>query len=188
MGYFPLFIDLSGVPVLVVGGGNIAARRVQVMLDFGADVTVVAPDILPQIQRLCDHSFSAGDETGKEKRQPHKEEEELDGSGRKGRLLLRRRPFLPSDVDGMRIVLAATDDPSVNRLAIETGRSAGALCNRADKKEECDFYFPSVVHRCGVTVGICSGGASPSTTKGVRMQIEDVLRSMETGSMETYKK
>lgn len=187
MGYFPLFIDLSGVPVLVVGGGHIAARRVQALLDFGADVTVVAPDILPQIQRLCDHSFSAGDETGKEKRQPHKEEV-LDGSGRKGRLMLCRRPFILSDADGMRIVLAATDDPAVNGQVVEAGRAVGALCNRADKKEECDFYFPSIVGRCGVTVGICSGGASPSTTKGVRMQIEDVLRSMETGSMETYKK
>lgn len=188
MGYFPLFIDLAGVPVLVVGGGHIAARRVRALLDFGADVTVVAPDILPQIQHLCDRSFSAGDETGKEKRETRKEETAADGSGRKGRLMLCRRPFILSDADGMRIVLAATDDPAVNGQVVEAGRAVGALCNRADKKEECDFYFPSIVRRCGVTVGICSGGASPSTTKGVRMQIEDVLRSMETGSMETYKK
>lgn len=96
-----------------------AARRIAVLLDFGCNVTVVSPACLPALEELA----------------------------ASGRIRWIRRGYQPGDCAGARIALIAADDPEVNRLAAEEARRAGALVNRADAPEDCDFYFPGIVTR-----------------------------------------
>ena len=104
--YFPLFIDLTGKKILVAGGGAIALRRVRTLLRFGADIHVIAPEFCEEMERL-----------EKEKK-----------------ITAKHREYRSGDIDGMQIVLAATDDRAVNRRIREDCQSAGIMVNVADDR------------------------------------------------------
>ena len=148
--YFPMFVDISQKEILVVGGGKIAARRIRTLLDFTVHITVITPALDEKLRQYADlETFRWV-----------------------------QRKYRESDITGSDkpdIVLAATGDTEVNAEIGRLCRSLGICVNVADKKEMCDFYFPSIVKTEEVVIGINSGGANPGATKRTREKIEEWL-------------
>ncbi len=147
MNRLPLFLDLSDQPCLVIGGGDVAARKITSLVDVGARVTVVAPVIGDTAAELAE---------------------------RHG-LEVVRREFGPSDVRGRLLVIAATDDAGVNRAAFAACRERRVLINTVDDAALSTAIFPSIVDRGPVTVAVSTGGASPTLARRIREQIETLL-------------
>lgn len=142
--HFPMFIDLTGRKILVAGGGKIALRRVHTLLRFGAEVHVTAPVFCEEMKIL----------------------------EQKNMIKAKHRDYRTDDVEGMDIVLAATDDREVNRRIWSDCRSAGVMVNTADDRSLCDFYFPSVVMTEDTVIGISGSGSNHTKVKEMRVQIE----------------
>ncbi len=127
---YPLGLRLTGRRVLVAGGGNVAQRRVPALLAAGAQVLLIAPELTPTLQDLADT----------------------------GRVTWRCRPLHATDVDGVWLVVAATDDPAANRLASEAAESARVFCVRADDAAAATAWTPTVVRHDELTVAVLGGG------------------------------
>lgn len=145
--YFPMFIDLTDKKILVAGGGTIALRRIRTLLKFRADIRVIAPELCEELAQL---------EEG-------------------GKIAAERREYRTSDIDGVYIVLAATDDHEVNRRIWEECRAAGVTVNVADDRSLCDFYFPSIVMTEDTVIGINCGGEDHAKVKETRIKIEEMF-------------
>lgn len=128
--FFPMFVDLSRRRVLVVGGGRIAARRIKTLVQFCPSVTVVAPELHPDIAALADA----------------------------GRVAAWRRPYRESDLDGVGLALACTGDGDLNAAVAAACRARGIPVNNAGDKGDCDFLFPGVARRDALVVGVTAGG------------------------------
>ena len=145
--YFPVFIDMAGRNVLIAGAGKIALRRVRTLLQFGAQIRVIAPE-------FC---------------------EELEELEKAGRIHTEHRAYQPGDIQSETFVIAATNSREVNRQIWEECRSKGIPVNTTDDRALCDFYFPSVVMTEEAVIGISSGGDAPGRTKEIRRKIEETL-------------
>jgi len=145
--YFPAFLDLRGRSCLVVGGGDIALRKVRLLTSAGARITLVAPEFSQAMTRF---------------------------SGENGHKLV-VRPFRPSDVLGHWLVVSATGIPSVERCVYEKATDAGIFCNGVDDIENCSFITPAIVDRSPIVVAVSSGGAAPVLARKIREQIERML-------------
>ncbi|MBI4574143.1 MAG: bifunctional precorrin-2 dehydrogenase/sirohydrochlorin ferrochelatase [candidate division NC10 bacterium] len=145
--FYPMMVDVAGRRCLIVGGGPVAERKVTLLLECGADVEVVSPTASPRLTALATV----------------------------GRLRLRRRPVRPADLAGAFLVVAATDDPQVNRDVAERARRAGGLVNVADDPGACSFLVPAVVRRGDLTVAISTGGGSPALAKKLRQRLERTI-------------
>ena len=144
MDYLPLFLELKDRPCLLVGGGEIAQRKLDLLLRAGADVEIVAPELGEGTQALA--SAHA--------------------------LTVHPRPFATEDVNGRYLVVAATDDPVVNAAVFEAGNAAHTLVNSVDQPEISSAIFPAVVDRSPVQIAISTGGSSPTLARVVRGWIE----------------
>ncbi len=140
---YPLLLDLEGRPVLVVGGGPVAARKVAGLLEAGARVTVVAPEACPELRERID----------------------------RGEVRWVPRGFEPGDLEGTVLAFVATSDPGVNRHATREARSRGVWVNAADDPGGSDFHVPAVVRRGRLTVAVATAGASPEAAAWVRDRI-----------------
>lgn len=145
--YYPIAIDLTDKKALVVGGGAVALRKIEALIEFGARVSVVAPCITQDIIDL----------------------------GGCGRVIINQRGYEPSDMKGCALVIAATDDREVNSQVSHDANSAGLLVNVVDDPEFCSFIMQSVVRRGDLTISIGTGGKSPALAKFVRKKIEDAI-------------
>jgi len=144
MRHYPVFLDLQGRRVLVVGAGKVALRKTKGLLEAGAHVTVVAPQSLPDFDTLPLH--------------------------------LVRRTFRPSDLDGVLLVFAATNDRRVNRRIRLAAQRRGILANIADSASECDFIVPARLQRDDVHIAISTGGKSPRVSAELRRKLDEILR------------
>ena len=142
--YYPAFLSIQDRPCLVVGGGQIAERKVKGLLDAEARITVVSPTVTPRLQRRID----------------------------KGQVTHLPREFQSSDLDGFYLLIAATDDMPLNRKVGIEGRNLGLIVNVVDDTPYCDFIAPSIVRRGDITFAISTGGASPALARWLRRQIE----------------
>jgi siroheme synthase-like protein len=147
---------LAGYPVnllvrsrrcVVVGAGRIAARKIEALLDAGADVTVVAPHIGDAVQAWRDA----------------------------GRLTVHERAFTPADLDDAWLATTATDDPAVNRTVFEAGEERRVWVNSADDPANCSFTLMSVVRRGDVVVTVGTGGRSPALAAWLRARLHEEL-------------
>ena len=138
---YPVNLVLDGRSCLVVGGGKVALRKVQGLLDCGGRVTVVAPSIDPELR------------------------------ARPGVTLL-ERAWRPDDLDGMWLVIAATDDSAVNAAVYAEGERRGVWVNGADDPANCSFTLPSVVRRGDLQVTVSTGGRSPALATWLRRRLE----------------
>ncbi len=145
--FYPAFIDLGNRPVLVVGGGAVAERKVETLLETGALVTVVSPEITEQLQN---HANSK-------------------------RIMIRQRGFIPSDMDGVALVISATDDPSTQTEVASIAASKNILVNTVDKPELCTFIVPAILRRGDLTIAISTSGKSPSLAAELRVRLDRVL-------------
>jgi siroheme synthase-like protein len=144
---WPVNLIVRGRRVVVVGAGRIAARKVEPLLDLGADIVVVAPN--------------AG--------------REITAWAAAGRLVLQARAFEPDDVEGAWLVVTATDDAAVNRAVHDAAETRRIFVNSADDPENCSFTLLSVVRRADVVVAIGTGGRSPALAKWLRRRLSDEI-------------
>lgn len=131
MAYFPMFVDMTERECLIVGGGNVAYRKVIVMLDFGAKVTVVAEDICDELRKLTIDDIAREDKTGSYT--ANKENNQTD-SDAADRITFIKRRFERKDCDGMEMVIAATDDNALNHEIAEYCKANGIMVNAVDQK------------------------------------------------------
>ena len=150
MDYLPLFYRIQDRPCLVVGGGEVAARKVSMLLRAGGRVSVVAPAI---------------DESG------------FRGILDDPQLELSRRSYQSSDLDQACLVVAATDDERLNLEIATAAKARELLVNVVDNPDLCNFIFPSIVDRDPVVVAVSSGGTSPVLARILRARIETLVPS-----------
>lgn len=144
MGYTPVFVEMSGRPCLVVGGGQVAQRRVERLLEAGAAVTIISPGLTPW----------------------------LTAQVRSGRLRHLQRPYAPGDLRGFSLVYAVTDDRELQGRISAEARDEGVLINVADAPELCSFIVPATVARGDLQIAISTGGASPALAGRLRSELE----------------
>jgi precorrin-2 dehydrogenase / sirohydrochlorin ferrochelatase len=145
MGYIPIFFDVTGRPCIVIGGGEVAARKVESLIEAGARVTVVSPRLSPPLQAAV----------------------------ARGLVTHIARDYAPGDIKGCVLVYAATDDPKLQRELAAEARALGIPINVADVPELCSFIAPAVVQRGALQVAISTGGASPAFAARIRRELED---------------
>ena len=141
---FPIFLDLTGATVLVVGNSDIAARRAEAVLRAGAKVMIAADKIEPPIQHLLVKS-------------------EVTWLG---------RSFEPNDVNGKRLVMVATENAALSTQISNISQAAGIPINVADSLSLCTFIMPAIVDRAPITAAISSGGVAPVLSRRVKTAIE----------------
>lgn len=153
MGYFPFLIDIEGKRGIIVGGGKVAARKVEKLLLFGPVLTVIAPAIeaCVRLQRKLLQQDAAA------------------------LLLLEERDFRMEDLIGADFVVAATDDEALNGRIADYCRAEGILVNVVDDREKCTFFFPALVKDGPLTIGISTDGKSPAAASLVRQKIAGTL-------------
>ncbi|TJZ62670.1 precorrin-2 dehydrogenase/sirohydrochlorin ferrochelatase family protein, partial [Chitiniphilus eburneus] len=144
MDYFPLFLDLRAQPCLLVGGGEVALRKAQLLLAAGGHLTVVAPALCEGLAALREQN----------------------------RLVHRARRWQPDDLQGMRLAIAATDDTAINADVHHHCEAAGILVNVVDDPARCRFITPSIVDRSPLMIAISSGGNAPVLARLIRARIE----------------
>jgi precorrin-2 dehydrogenase/sirohydrochlorin ferrochelatase len=142
--YYPICLDMTRLPCLVVGGGSVGLRKVQVLLEVGARVRVVAPEAAPELRALADE----------------------------GRIELAQRPYAESDLEGIRLAFVATNDNELNRRITDEARERGILINVVDVPELCDFIVPAIVRRGSLLVAVSTEGACPAYAKRLRRRLE----------------
>src|SRR5262245_3756353 len=143
--YYPMFVDLRGKRCLVVGGGEIATRKVHGLLDADALVAVVSPKLSAALCALAAQGIIAH----------------------------QSRPFRADDVLGCTLVIGATDQPEVNLAVCRAAREHQVWVNIVDTPEACDFIAPAIVRRGALQVAISTGGHSPTLAKRIRMNLEE---------------
>ncbi len=144
MRYYPIFLDVRDRPCLVVGGGPVGARKAETLLDCGADVTVVSPETVDDIDKLAET----------------------------GRITLHKRPYAAADLEGRFLVVGATSDRTLNRQIHRDAENRNMLCNIADQPDVCNFILPSVIRRGDLALAVSTGGASPAFAKKLRRDLE----------------
>lgn len=183
MAYFPFMINIEDRRVLIAGGGTVAYRKVLSMLEFGACVTVVSPELCDELVRLhedmsgvCeteDRDFLTLAET-EDRDFPAMAETAATCVGA-DRLTIVRRRIEPCDIDGAFVVIMATDDSAVNHEIAELCKERNILVNVVDVKADCGFYFPAILRDGDVVIGVSTGGMSPMLAGAIKKDIAGSL-------------
>jgi uroporphyrin-III C-methyltransferase/precorrin-2 dehydrogenase/sirohydrochlorin ferrochelatase len=147
LSYFPTFFNLQAQPVLVVGGGEIALRKIGLLRRTGATIHVVAPDVAPALVALADS----------------------------GSVTLHRREFVPEDLCAMRLVIVATAQRATNRAIATLCEERGIPVNVVDDREASRFIVPAIVDRDPVLIAISTGGTSPVLARRLRERLEALI-------------
>jgi precorrin-2 dehydrogenase len=143
--HYPVNLIVEDRPCLVVGGGSVAARKVEGLLACGANVHVVALAVGSEVRALAPPvTFEA-------------------------------RAYRRGEVAAYRLVIAATDSPDVNRAVFTDGEAAGVWVNGADDPDNCSFTLPSVLRRGALLVTVSTGGRSPALASWLRLRLENEL-------------
>jgi len=145
--YFPIFADLKSKPVLVVGGGDIAARKIELLRRAGARVQVAARELCEELQALAD----------------------ID------QLEWLSTSFDEAQLDSVFLVIAATDDSELNARVFDAANQRHLLANVVDDQPKCSFIFPSIVDRSPLVVAISSSGTAPVLARLLREKLETLL-------------
>lgn len=144
MSYYPIFLDIRGRRCIVAGGGTVALRKVGLLLDHGAQVEVISPQLCAGISKL-----------------------DADGA-----VKVISREYESGDLAGAFVVIAATDDRSTNERISEEARERGILVNVVDVPKLCDFIVPSYLRRGDLTVAVSTNGKSPALARKIRSEME----------------
>lgn len=147
MAYFPAFIKFDDKKILIIGGGYVANEKLDHLLDFTNDITLVALDYSEENQKLIDEN----------------------------NLTHYKKAYEPSDIEGFDIVIAAIDDFDLQEEIYFETRGKNILCNCVDLKKYCDFIFPSYVKKGDLTIAISTSGTSPAMAKNLRIYLEKVI-------------
>jgi precorrin-2 dehydrogenase/sirohydrochlorin ferrochelatase len=145
--YYPLFLDITDKRCVVIGGGDVAERKVVRLLDFGASVIVVAKTLTNS----------------------------LDAMGKTGRIKHIDADYDKSFLDDAFLVIGATDRHDINAKISADGREKGILVNIVDEPDKCDFILPSLIKQGDLLIAISTGGKSPALAKKLREEMEQLF-------------
>ena len=144
MPYYPIFLDIKEKRCVVIGGGIVALRKVNMLLDHEAQVEVISPQLCPELSELAAN----------------------------GMVKAVLREYEPGDLQGAFVVVAATDDSQINEQVAREAMQQGILINVADIPELSNFIVPSYLRRGDVTVAVSTGGKSPALARKIRLELE----------------
>lgn len=147
MRYYPVFLDIAGKPVIVIGGGKIAHQKMENLLKAGAVVTVVSPELNEEMADLL----------------------------AAGRFRHIEREYEAGDLEGYTIAFVATDDRSANATVTREGRERRVWVNAVDDPPNCDFIMPGIVQRGDLVISISTSGTSPAMARKMREELEAFL-------------
>ena len=147
--YYPILLNIHGKKCLVVGGGKVALRKVQTVLEHGADVEVIAPTLCPELNQL------AKDKAIRAHQRTHRVE----------------------DLKNVFVAIAATDDARTNENIASEARRRGVLVNVVDDPNNSDFIVPSHFSRGDIIVAVSTSGRSPALARKIRSELEKGFKS-----------
>ena len=143
--YYPIFLNIRGKRCVVVGGGPVALRKVNILLEHEASVKVISPELCPELSQLA-----------------------------KSRAIqVLQRNYNGGDLQGAFITIAATDDGEINNKVAEEARAKGVLVNVVDDSEHSDFIVPSQFRRGDITIAVSTAGKSPALARKIRTRLEE---------------
>lgn len=144
MAYYPILLDLHEKTALVVGGGKVAQRKIETLLEYGGKIHLVARDLT----------------------------EKLSGYVKEGRVRHLGPEFTEEYLDGIFLVIAATDDPGLNMKVSRKAQERGMLINAVDQPSDCNFIVPSVLRRGDLLISVSTSGRSPAMARKIRKDLE----------------
>lgn len=144
--YYPVFLKLKDKLCVVIGGGKVAERKVLSLLEAGAKVKVISPDLTPKLKSLYE----------------------------KGNFFWEERPYKRGDLTGAFLVVAATNDPLVQEEVFKEAEDKNIPCNIVDRPEYCTFIVPSTIRRGDLVIAISTSGVSPAVARRLREILETV--------------
>jgi len=147
--FYPIFLKIKKKPVLVVGGGKVAERKINSLLEYGAKIFVVSKELTKGLRELVD----------------------------KGKIEYLGKDFLVDQLDEKLLVIVATDDPLFNRYVAQEAEKKGILVNVADQPADCSFIVPSILKRGDLVIAISTSGKSPFLAKKIREELESKFGS-----------
>ena len=142
--FYPILVDLQGKKALVVGGGKVAQRKIESLLEYGASVHVIARELTAELEQL----------------RSRKRIELLGGE------------FSEAHLEGAFLVIAATDDALLNRRVSQEAQKRGLLVNAVDQPADCNFIVPSVLSRGDLLIAVSTSGKSPAFARKVRLELD----------------
>ena len=145
--YYPIFLDIENRNVVIIGGGEVCARKAETMMRYGAKVTIVSPEFTPEIERW------AGD----------------------GQLTIHRKRYETNDIEDANIVIASTDDTTVNERVAADARALRIPVNVVDVTHLCEFIVPAIIEKDGIQIAVSTGGKSPAVARTLK---EDLNRTV----------
>lgn len=144
MKYYPVFLSIKGKICVIVGGGEVALRKAERLLDCGAKVSVISPNLTPELAALKD----------------------------KGLIVHIASEYSGDLIDKAALIIGATDDEKTNAQISQDARAKGIPVNIVDDPQKCDFILPSLVQRGDLTIAIGTGGKSPALARHLREELE----------------
>ena len=145
--YMPVSLTMKGRRCLVVGGGNVALRKVETLMDYDTDITVVAPEMHDKLEY---HATS-------------------------GKIKLDKREYRSPEAAAFALVISASDDEELNRRVYDDAKGSGALVNVVDDPLHCDFIFPAVLRRDCLTVSVSTDGKAPFMSGHLRLVLDNIF-------------
>lgn len=142
--YYPVYLDIEERNVLIIGGGNVCARKAETMMKYGAHVTIVSPEFT----------------------------DEIEGWATQGVLELRRKPYEEPDLHGASIVIASTDDPCINARIARDCRRRKIPVNVVDVTHLCEFIVPAIVESGSIQIAVSTGGKSPALARTLKEDLQ----------------
>ena len=144
MSYYPILLELGGKKVLVVGGGRVAQRKIETLLEYGALIFIISRELTPNLKRLV-------------------EDKKITRLG---------TDFREQDLDEAFLVIAATDDKRLNHKISESAQKRGQLINAVDQPVDCNYIVPSIVKKGDLLIAISTSGKSPALAKKIREKLD----------------
>jgi siroheme synthase-like protein len=145
--YYPIFLDVEDRDVVIIGGGNVCARKAETMLKYGARVTVVSPEFTDEIKVWA----------------------------RKGAIRIKRKAYDASDLEGASIVIASTDDQRVNEQVAADCRARRIPVNVVDVTPLCEFIVPAIVESGSITIAVSTAGKSPALARTLKEDLQRMV-------------
>lgn len=142
--YYPINLILKGRKCLVIGAGAVAERKIRRLLECGARITVVSPEVTAGVRAMA----------------------------KKGAVALKKRKAVLKDLRGAYLVIAATADRAANTMAYSYCNKNGILINVVDRPKECTFIVPSILKRGDLTISISTDGVSPTLARSIRIELQ----------------
>lgn len=142
--FYPVNLDIKDKHCLVVGGGAVASRKAETLVECGGIVTIVSPEFTQKLIDMSQHPA----------------------------VTLIQRPYRTRDMDGKFLVIGATDDQHLNRKINADAEARNMLCNIADVPDICNFILPSIIRRGDLCIAISTSGKSPAFAKRLRKELE----------------